>query len=54
MKALKNIIAAIKLIAKYSGIVMAVIKGIQVIQEELEALEAKESLEIESSKEPKE
>lgn len=39
MKSIKGVIAVIGLIVKYSAIVMAVIKGIEVVHSELEKIE---------------
>ena len=39
MNKLKSLIAVIGIIVKYSAVVMAVIKGIQVVSEELEKID---------------
>lgn len=39
MKSIKGVIAVIGLIVKYSAIVMAVIKGIEVVHSELEKID---------------
>lgn len=38
MNKLKSVIGIIKLVVKYSAVVMAVIKGIQVVSDELESI----------------
>lgn len=43
MKGLKNIISIVGVLVKYAGVAMAIIKGVNVIKEELEELEKKES-----------
>ena len=52
MNKLKNIISVIKLIVKYSAVVMAVIKGIQIVSEELDKIDfSDEELKIDSTNE---
>lgn len=41
MQKLNNVIRVIKLIVKYSAIVTAIIKGVQVVSEELEKIDLK-------------
>ncbi len=45
MGKLKGIVSVIGIIVKYSAVVMAVIKGIQVVSEELEKLDFSDSKE---------
>lgn len=43
MKSLKSVISVIGLIVKYSAVVMAIIKGVQVVYTELEKIDISEN-----------
>lgn len=49
MNKLKGVISVIGLIVKYSAVVMAVIKGIQVVHDELSKLDLSTKIEPEKS-----
>ncbi|MFV5699005.1 hypothetical protein ACM55H_11615 [Flavobacterium sp. ZT3R17] len=46
MNKLKGIVSVIGLIVKYSAVVMAIIKGIEVVSQELEKIDFSEKKEI--------
>lgn len=51
MSKLKGIISVIGLIVKYSAVVMAIIKGIEVVYNELEKIDLSDKKELKDGKE---